>query len=336
MSGQHGIPAGWYPDPSDSQRVRYWDGVNWSGPSRPAFQSADTSVFVESSASTRTPRPWWQTWFAIVPGLLLCLPLGLVGLWRRQGTSRVAKTVVTAGTVLLLGIALVAPGDPGATSSTIASGTPSDTPSASPPPPSASPSPSLAKVPAVEGLSLTKAKGELRAAGLDMGDIDRRPSGRKKDTVLQQGVDQGTEVKPGSRVALVVAAPLPQVPSVVGKSEASAIRSLKNAGFTVKKTTQNRTTGQDGVVLSQSPTKGTPAKTKSVVRIVISNVQRNPDAAGTSNCTDGYSPCLPPASDYDCAGGSGNGPKYTGPVRVTGSDPYDLDRDGDGVGCDRP
>jgi hypothetical protein len=39
---------------------------------------------------------------------------------------------------------------------------------------------------------------------------------------------------------------------------------------------------------------------------------------------------LAPASDYDCAGGSGNGPKYTGPVRVTGSDPYDLDRDGDG------
>ncbi|HKH52937.1 MAG TPA: peptidoglycan-binding domain-containing protein, partial [Mycobacterium sp.] len=53
-----------------------------------------------------------------------------------------------------------------------------------------------------------------------------------------------------------------------------------------------------------------------------------------STCTPGYDPCLPPASDYDCAGGSGNGPAYTGRVRVTGSDPYDLDRDGDGVGCD--
>jgi len=52
------------------------------------------------------------------------------------------------------------------------------------------------------------------------------------------------------------------------------------------------------------------------------------------DCTPGYDPCLPPASDYDCAGGSGNGPEYTGRVRVTGSDPYDLDRDGDGVGCD--
>jgi hypothetical protein len=47
-----------------------------------------------------------------------------------------------------------------------------------------------------------------------------------------------------------------------------------------------------------------------------------------------YDPCLPPASDYDCAGGTGDGPEYTGPVRVTGSDPYGLDADGDGYGCE--
>lgn len=54
----------------------------------------------------------------------------------------------------------------------------------------------------------------------------------------------------------------------------------------------------------------------------------------SQNCTSGYSPCLPPAPDYDCAGGSGDGPKYTGTVSVTDSDPYDLDSDGDGVGCE--
>jgi hypothetical protein len=37
-----------------------------------------------------------------------------------------------------------------------------------------------------------------------------------------------------------------------------------------------------------------------------------------------------PGFGYDCHGGSGSGPKYSGQVRVTGSDPYDLDRDGDG------
>jgi uncharacterized membrane-anchored protein YhcB (DUF1043 family) len=56
---------------------------------------------------------------------------------------------------------------------------------------------------------------------------------------------------------------------------------------------------------------------------------------GEGNCTPGYSPCLAPASDYDCAGGTGDGPKYAqGPIQVTGSDPYDLDSDNDGVACE--
>lgn len=124
------------------------------------------------------------------------------------------------------------------------------------------------------------------------------------------------------------------MPSVVGKSKASAVRNLKNAGFKVKKTTQTTTTGRDGVVLSQSPSRGTQAKPNAVVRIVISNVQRSPDAGASRNCTPGYSPCLPPALDYDCDGGEGNGPRYTRRVRVTGPDSYDLDRNGDGVGCE--
>ena len=56
---------------------------------------------------------------------------------------------------------------------------------------------------------------------------------------------------------------------------------------------------------------------------------------GGSNCTPGYSPCIPPGPDDDCAGGGGNGPRYVqGPVTVTGSDPYGLDADNDGVGCE--
>lgn len=44
--------------------------------------------------------------------------------------------------------------------------------------------------------------------------------------------------------------------------------------------------------------------------------------------------CLKPDSpDYDCAGGSGDGPDYTGPVQVVGDDPHGLDADDDGVGC---
>jgi len=52
-------------------------------------------------------------------------------------------------------------------------------------------------------------------------------------------------------------------------------------------------------------------------------------------CNPNYSGCLDPyASDYDCEGGSGDGPLYTGTVEVTGYDEYGLDDDGDGIGCD--
>ncbi len=49
--------------------------------------------------------------------------------------------------------------------------------------------------------------------------------------------------------------------------------------------------------------------------------------APKSDCMAGYSPCLPIRADMNC-------PEIGHPVTVTGSDPYRLDRDGDGTGCD--
>lgn len=61
-----------------------------------------------------------------------------------------------------------------------------------------------------------------------------------------------------------------------------------------------------------------------------------PPSPPASNCHPSYQgACLDPnASDYDCAGGSGNGPEYTGYVTVVGYDEYGLDADGDGAGCE--
>ena len=55
-----------------------------------------------------------------------------------------------------------------------------------------------------------------------------------------------------------------------------------------------------------------------------------------AECDSNYAgACVPIASDVDCAGGSGNGPAYvSGPVTVVGDDIYDLDRDGNGTGCE--
>jgi resuscitation-promoting factor RpfB len=59
--------------------------------------------------------------------------------------------------------------------------------------------------------------------------------------------------------------------------------------------------------------------------------------AQAKSCDPNYTgACVPIASDVDCASGSGNGPAYVaGPVYVVGEDIYDLDRNNDGVGCER-
>jgi endonuclease YncB( thermonuclease family) len=51
--------------------------------------------------------------------------------------------------------------------------------------------------------------------------------------------------------------------------------------------------------------------------------------ASSGGCEPGYSPCLPVVGDLDCA----DIPASKKPVHVTGSDPYNLDGNGDGLGC---
>ena len=80
---------------------------------------------------------------------------------------------------------------------------------------------------------------------------------------------------------------------------------------------------------------GSEVTRKPVTAVIAIGTRAEPEEDDGGSCTPGYEPCVPVASDVDCAGGSGNGPAYVGgPIRVTGSDPYDLDRDGDGIACD--
>ncbi len=62
-----------------------------------------------------------------------------------------------------------------------------------------------------------------------------------------------------------------------------------------------------------------------------------PPAADPGGCDPNYADaCVPIASDVDCAGGRGDGPAYfDGVARVVGRDVYGLDRDRDGLACER-
>ncbi|WP_322778857.1 hypothetical protein [Frankia sp. Cas4] len=60
-------------------------------------------------------------------------------------------------------------------------------------------------------------------------------------------------------------------------------------------------------------------------------------AAPAGNCDPAYPDvCLHDGiGDYDCAGGSGDGPNYVqGPLRVRPPDPFKLDGNHDGTGCE--
>jgi hypothetical protein len=80
-----------------------------------------------------------------------------------------------------------------------------------------------------------------------------------------------------------------------------------------------------------------PRTTKPPVPTTPAPTTTRPPAtsAPASNCDPNYSGCLNPNSpDYDCIGGGGNGPDYTGTVQVLGNDHFGLDSDHDGVGCE--
>jgi hypothetical protein len=100
-----------------------------------------------------------------------------------------------------------------------------------------------------------------------------------------------------------------------------------------------------GTVISQSRRVGAGVAPSSAITLVIAKAllpppttqPPPPPTTSARNCHPSYEgACLDPtASDYDCAGGSGNGPKYVqGPVKVRPPDPFDLDADADGLGCE--
>ena len=153
--------------------------------------------------------------------------------------------------------------------------------------------------------------------------------------MLQQSLRGGAEAELGSTITLLVAKPLPVIPNVVGDKLRAARRTLERRGFEVRKEGSSQ---PKDTVIRQSPEGGTSARPGRVVTLVVAKPLPSGGGGGGGDCTPGYSPCLQSGpSDYDCSGGSGNGPAYTEPgvtYRVTGSDPYDLDSDNDGSGCE--
>jgi hypothetical protein len=137
-----------------------------------------------------------------------------------------------------------------------------------------------------------------------------------------------------------------EVPNLVGMKLARAKATL--ADRELIGAIRYRTTARypAGTVISQSRRTGTGVRPDSRITLVVAKAPPPPPTTAPPppptttperSCDPSYPDvCLDPnASDYDCAGGSGNGPRYVeGPIRVRPPDPFDLDREGDGWGCE--
>src|SRR4029450_11854489 len=156
----------------------------------------------------------------------------------------------------------------------------------------------------------------------------------------------------GDERALVLGVELPVEPDGGGQGQ----QPLADLGL--KATTKYTFTDQApaGTVISQSPEAGARVHPGTTVSLVVANTPPAPELPPPTRSTEPPPPpeppppettpaqcdpsypdvCLDPAvGDYDCAGGSGNGPGYVeGPIRVRPPDPFDLDGNGDGVGCE--
>lgn len=169
--------------------------------------------------------------------------------------------------------------------------------------------------------------------------VTSKYSTSKAGTILSQTPAAGTMMRYGAPFRVVIAKEIPKLPSFVGMTKDRAARLARDGDWNVVFVEQI-SSDKPGTVLSMSPSSGARLLPGSTITLTIAKKAPPPPPAPStsvssgSGCTAGYSPCLPLASDYDCAGGSGDGPKYTGFVTVTGSDPYGLDSDGDGSGCE--
>jgi Protein of unknown function (DUF2510) len=80
-------PAGWYPDPDDPARTRYWDGAAWSEPE----QTEPTAVLGAPEPSGSNRRRNAIAAAAGVAGLLVGAGVGVVA----QGPAETKTTTVT-------------------------------------------------------------------------------------------------------------------------------------------------------------------------------------------------------------------------------------------------
>jgi serine/threonine-protein kinase len=148
--------------------------------------------------------------------------------------------------------------------------------------------PELVAVPDVTGSSLGDARRALRDAGLEPGRVTHEfDEDVTQGSVVRTEPENGTKLRPGSAVALVVSKGARiQVPDVTGQDVDEARDVLQESGLRVRVAHERVHSPQDaGTVAEQSPASGDTAARGDTVTLTVSKgpeTVRVPDVEGLS------------------------------------------------------
>jgi serine/threonine-protein kinase len=141
------------------------------------------------------------------------------------------------------------------------------------------------------GQTVDGATAALTAANLQVGQIVPRNSAAPAGQVLGSQPPAGSPLAAGSKVTLIVSNAHVKVPNVIGKDQATASAILLEAAFNpVIQKSAVYVPGQDGTVISQTPTGDTYASTGSNVVIYIDVAPPSPTSTPTSPTSTPTSP----------------------------------------------
>jgi beta-lactam-binding protein with PASTA domain/predicted Ser/Thr protein kinase len=148
--------------------------------------------------------------------------------------------------------------------------------------------PGEAPVPLVQGLPADQAAGQLRQAGFRSKQRSEFSDTVRVNRVIATSPAEGTTVRKGSLVTLMVSRGKEKVtvPGVVGRARADAEQALQSAGLKVSVTEEESADSRPGTVLRQEPPAGTSVPKGGTVGLIVAKAPADIPVPGVIDATE--------------------------------------------------
>ena len=137
-------------------------------------------------------------------------------------------------------------------------------------------------VPNLSNVEFEKVEELLKKSNLTLGKVERKYDDKvDENKVISQSIKYGDEVEKGTKIDIVVSRGKEdkkvEVPDLIGKTEADAIKALYDSGLAVGRTEKKADSKKAGTVIWQSYGKGVKVDASTKVDIVVSSGKATKD-----------------------------------------------------------